>query len=406
MIILLSENLTKNGRTKMKMNYILSLLLGLLMFLTACSANEKVQEEVPKPEAKEEPVVELQLEEVQEIVKTNIDGIYAAFDRLGDEHKWNTATPADFNLIRPEVLPYATEEFTDTELKTLSDDYYCECDSFLKPNISYEVHFSFEQNNEELIVTAIEPATEITNVGYAWNFSLIKENESWKLSKWTSQPLEGEDLKLTQEEVALFIPEEENKITFLNEFNSSEAGGKAYLYSVTGEHDGREFEYKTARSSLDTSYVYDYQTESEEPQQQETTEEDPTPQTSLDELPDLNLTAFTKQELLAQLEELATQEVHREYQSDYQMMEDYGYNYQLWDQALNHIYTELKMRYTESDFVKIRDEQRQWIADRDEAAQERYDEEGGGSLSRMVQVETLFTLTKERCFELVNEYIL
>lgn len=398
----------------MKMQkYTLSLLLVLLVLLTACSNNEKVEGDSPKQEmkeeVKEEPTVKLQLAEVQEIVKSNIDGIYDTFDRLGVEQNWNTANAADFSLIRPEVLPFVTEEFADTDLKTLSEEYYCECDSFLRPTISYDVRFAFEQKNEELTVNAIQPATEIDRIGSAWSFIFIKENDSWKLSQWNKQSLEGEDLKLTQDEVALLFPFV-NKVSFLKEYDSAEAGGIAYLFSVTGEHDGHEYENETARSSKDTSYVYDYQTESEEPQQPETTsepqpQETAAPEEGLGDVPDVKLTAYTKPELLAQLDQLATQESHREYQSDYQMMEDYGYNYQLWDQALNHIYTELKMQSTESEFVKIRDEQRQWIVDRDAAAQKRYDEEGGGSLSRMVQIETLFTLTKERCYELVNLYL-
>jgi uncharacterized protein YecT (DUF1311 family) len=388
----------------------LSLLLGLLVFLTACNANEKVPVQSPKQEAQEKPALELQLAEVQEIVKSNINGIYDAFDRLGDEQNWNTANAADFSIIRPEVLPFATEEFADTDLKTLSEEYYCECDSFLKPTISYDVRFTFELKNEELSVNAIQPATEIERMGSAWNFIFIKEDGSWKLSQWNTHSLEGEDLQLTQDEVALLFPEA-NKVNFLKEYDSAEAGGKAYLFSVAGEHNGHEYENESARSSKDTSYVYDYQTESEEPQQPETTSSETQPQVteapegSLGEVPDVNLTAYTKPELLTQLDQLATQEIHREYQSDYQMMEDYGYNYQLWDQALNHIYTEIKGKSTKSEFVKIRDEQRQWIADRDAAAQKRYDKEGGGSLSRVVKIETLFTLTKERCYELVNAYM-
>lgn len=385
-------------------------MLLLLVLLTACSNNENIQEENPKQDVKEEAAVELQLADVQEIVKSNIDGIYATFNRLGDEQNWNNANAADFSLIRPEVLPFATEEFADSGLKTLSEEYYCECDSFLKPSISYDVRFTFEQKNEELTVNAIEPATEIDRMGFAWNFTFIKENDSWKLSQWNRQTLEGEDLKLTQEEVALLFPYAK-EVNFLKEYDSAEAGGKAYLFSVTGEHDGHEYENETARSSKDTSYVYDYQTESEEPQKPETSSSETQPQEteasdpSSGEVPEVKLTAYTKAELIAQLDELATQESHREYQSDYQMIEDFGYNYQLWDQALNQIYTQIKMQSTESDFAKIRDEQRQWIADRDAAAQTRYDEEGGGSLSRMVKVENLFTFTKERCYELVNTYM-
>ncbi|UHH08179.1 DUF1311 domain-containing protein [Bacillus subtilis] len=98
-------------------------------------------------------------------------------------------------------------------------------------------------------------------------------------------------------------------------------------------------------------------------------------------------------------------EKHNDYQSDYQMIEDYGYNYQMWDGLLNEIYGVLQKQLPASDMAALKVKQRQWMKDRDAAAQKRYDEEGGGSLSRVVQTEELAKQTKERCYELVNTYM-
>ncbi len=383
----------------MKKNWKTSLFIVFVAILAACSNYETVQEEVP---VAEESVADLQLEEVQAITKATIDGIYDTFNKLGNEQNWNTTNPADFSLIRSKVLPFATEDFADTELKTLSEDYYCECDSLFRPRISYDVLFSFEQKAEDLIVKAIQPATEIENAGYAWNFTFIYDQDSWKLNAWKRTPLNGEDLQLTQEEATLLLPNAIS-IDFLKEFDSKEANGKAYLFTVQAKNEDHEYEYQAAVSSKDTRYVYDYMLENEEIETPEVKNEPS--QGGFAPKSDITLTAYTKEELLAELDQLAKQEIHREYQNDAQVIEDFVYNFHLWDQALNHIYNLIKMETISSDFTEIRDKQRQWITDRDAEVQENYDEAGGGSLSRVIQNETMFKRTKERCYELVNTYI-
>jgi len=376
-----------------------SLFIVFVAILAACSNNETVQEVTP---VHEESVADLQLGEVQAMIKTTIDGIYHTFNLLGEEHNWNTANPADFSLIRPEVLPFATEEFADAELKTLSEDYYCECDTPFRPAISYDVHFTFEQKAEELTVEAIQPATEVENVGYSWSFKFIYDQDAWKLNAWERKSLNGTDLQLTQKEAALLLPTA-TSVDFLKEFDSKETGGKAYLFFVQGKTKDREYEYQLALSSKDTRYVYDH---TPEPQETEAPEAKSKPsQEGFSQNPEVTLSAYTKEELLAELDQLAKQEIHREYQNDNQMIEDYVYNFHLWDQALNHIYSEIKMQTIPMDFPEIRNKQRQWITERDAEAQKSYDEAGGGSLSRVVQNETMFKLTKERCYELVNTYI-
>ena len=77
----------------------------------------------------------------------------------------------------------------------------------------------------------------------------------------------------------------------------------------------------------------------------------------------------------------------------------------MWDAALNEIYGVLNEVLPQSEMNQLRGEQRQWIVDRDKAAQESYDQEGGGSLSRVVYIITIEEWTKERCYELVNKYM-
>jgi uncharacterized protein YecT (DUF1311 family) len=77
----------------------------------------------------------------------------------------------------------------------------------------------------------------------------------------------------------------------------------------------------------------------------------------------------------------------------------------MWDTALNEIYGILKDEMLDSDFVSLKEEQIQWIKNRDEIALTEYTREGGGSLPKVVQVESLADSTKKRCYELVNLYM-
>jgi uncharacterized protein YecT (DUF1311 family) len=112
-----------------------------------------------------------------------------------------------------------------------------------------------------------------------------------------------------------------------------------------------------------------------------------------------------KAEYLAKLKLVESQERNNEYQSDFQMIEDFGHNYQIWDAHLNEVYQVLKTQLSETEMSQLKAKQLEWIAFKEAEAQKAYDESGGGTLSRMVQMEVLFNLTKERCYLLVNEYM-
>lgn len=75
-----------------------------------------------------------------------------------------------------------------------------------------------------------------------------------------------------------------------------------------------------------------------------------------------------------------------------------------WDNELNKIYKMLKEKLPEDEFIVLRDEERQWIVERDEKANAAAAEYEGGTLAGLeylsVQVET----TKERTYELVELY--
>lgn len=251
--------------------------LLLVIFLTACSANEHTSNEVSekaKQDVEEVDVIDnLDEKEVQEILKTNLDSIFNTFTELGEENGWGNANPADFNIIKPEILSYVTDEFADSTIKDLSAEFYCECDHPFKPAFNDDVQFMFEQNKDKLIITALDPATEMNNMGMTWEFELIKEDNAWKMNRWNNETLDSTDLQLSKEEAEKILTRNGETPTFIKEYESNEASGKAYLFSMKSANGER----LVAISSKDTSLVTDYElekgTEEKVKNQNETLEE-------------------------------------------------------------------------------------------------------------------------------------
>ncbi|WP_226529185.1 DUF1311 domain-containing protein [Metabacillus niabensis] len=217
------------------MRFKLCFLLLMIVLLVACSNNElaKTEVETTEQEIVEELKGELEQNEVQDLLRTNLDAIFEVFVSSGEENGWNTANAPDFNLLRPEFVPFATESFIDTTLKEMSQEYYCECDASFKPHIEYDVHFTFEEtDNNKLHIEALEPATELSNIGLLWSFNLVKEEDSWKMKDWDHQLIEDQDLKLTKEEAEILLASEYETPEFVEEYESKDTGGKAFLFKM------------------------------------------------------------------------------------------------------------------------------------------------------------------------------
>lgn len=80
--------------------------------------------------------------------------------------------------------------------------------------------------------------------------------------------------------------------------------------------------------------------------------------------------------------------------------------YAQWDALLNDLYGTLKTKLSASDFNRLRNYQRQWINDRDATAdQASTDAESMDSYTPKVShAMSLAEVTKERCYELLNDY--
>lgn len=117
----------------------------------------------------------------------------------------------------------------------------------------------------------------------------------------------------------------------------------------------------------------------------------------------------TKQEYLAKLDAVKTG------LSDLQSLKDEGTTasmteaaneeYKRWDKALNEVYDELKKQLSENEMADLKKQQLDWISDRDEKAKKASQKYEGGTMGSLEYASTLASITKERCYELVNTYM-
>ncbi|MEK5071442.1 lysozyme inhibitor LprI family protein [Sporosarcina sp. FSL K6-1508] len=88
-----------------------------------------------------------------------------------------------------------------------------------------------------------------------------------------------------------------------------------------------------------------------------------------------------------------------------ELIEAESERYERWDDALNEIYGVLKTQLSESEMNALRKKQRAWIAYRDRTANAEGAKFAGGSAEPLAYIGTMATLTEERCYELVEEYM-
>lgn len=120
-------------------------------------------------------------------------------------------------------------------------------------------------------------------------------------------------------------------------------------------------------------------------------------------------TYLTKQIYLEKLNKLEADlniSLEEKYSGTTQQMIEAGYEeYKEWDNVLNEVYSELKKQLTEKEMDKLTEEELNWIKSRDEKSEAAANENKGGTIEPLNRVMSLVTSTKERCYELVNQYM-
>ncbi len=103
--------------------------------------------------------------------------------------------------------------------------------------------------------------------------------------------------------------------------------------------------------------------------------------------------------------EVADLEAKLQNATQIEMNETQAQIFKKWDNILNVIYGVLEQQLSASEMNNLREEQREWIKQRDQAAEEEASIYKGGTLEPFQYLSTKSRITKERTYELVEGYM-
>jgi uncharacterized protein YecT (DUF1311 family) len=83
----------------------------------------------------------------------------------------------------------------------------------------------------------------------------------------------------------------------------------------------------------------------------------------------------------------------------------YGVAYEKYDDALNEIYAVLKKELSPDVMAELKSEQVKWIKEKEDKAEKERLKYEGGTFENVAWYISLYESTKDRCYELVNEYM-
>lgn len=83
----------------------------------------------------------------------------------------------------------------------------------------------------------------------------------------------------------------------------------------------------------------------------------------------------------------------------------YGISYDMYDKALNEIYALLKKQLSPETMQNLQSEQIKWIEKKEATATNEAEKYKGGSFEFVAYNSSLYGTTKNRCYELVNNYM-
>jgi len=121
---------------------------------------------------------------------------------------------------------------------------------------------------------------------------------------------------------------------------------------------------------------------------------------------DAEITKSKKDEYLKKLNEMEELDKNEEVKTTMvEMVEQQAERGKTWDKELNEIYGVLKEQLSTEEMDKLREEQRNWIKRRDEITKEVSLKYEGGTMESLEFLATIASLTRERCYELVVNYM-
>lgn len=167
-------------------------------------------------------------EDALELITSLYDGLIQTFWDLGNEHNWDKFdNPANFEILKPELLKFASESFTDGKLEDIANELYVPTDAHILPEPSFSVRSIVKTSNEKINVSTIEVGSHI-NSSSTVDFTIIYEDGKWVLDGWNRI---FQDINLTWEEYRAYIEPYTGEITFINE-KKTEDGDTVFVFYI------------------------------------------------------------------------------------------------------------------------------------------------------------------------------
>ncbi|MDM5156064.1 DUF1311 domain-containing protein [Bacillus sp. DX1.1] len=390
------------------------LCLTASMLMAGCGKNNdeaQGKESTVKTDSKRkvEEIPKVTEEEAKKVLKENINEIVQSFDEMEKENGWSRNNPGDLETVKDGLKAVISEQFAKNQLSRLLETYNASRDTDMQPFPIYiepEMRFAFVQEKEKLKIDTLVPANDMGNPAETWEFHLIYKDSKWLMDKWSFDT--EVDLNLTKEEAEKFLHIIEFKdITFIKEDNSNH---KNYIFKVNGQ---------TLAVNAATSVIkYGYEEDSgDENQEQEESNQEPTNANQNDSSNNKNQETYTasgvessssglsKTKFLNELSALEKQEKHSGLTATMDIANEIGDNSQLWDDKLNEIYRVLKDNMPAAAFETMKAKQIEWIKLKENRIDVILKDPNNGTMRYIDAAQEKYTMTKERCYELVNSYM-
>jgi len=191
--------------------------------------SHSIEELAEKAEAKINGDLKVVAEnEAKKIVNELLTGIVGTFDRLGEKHQWSFENHPDFAILRPELLKYASQNFTDGFLKEVKDEFYCSCDVPPYPDTDLDIRFTMHENTADRFVVSSVEFDNMISSGSTVYYTVVKENGNWVLDSYKWVPAKEEPIELSWDEVKMYLEKHGSKVELLN--TTTYKGKKIYIY--------------------------------------------------------------------------------------------------------------------------------------------------------------------------------
>ena len=375
-------------------------IISLLIFLSACSSGtvEKStdtpvnEDAISKEETvtKEEIVVpDMNLDDMRAMVDQYFEDLTNVYINAGKQ--FNLAekplTEEIYQSMAEEFKAYGTDHMIETQLHEIALEFcYAGCDvGYFPYNSSLGLRYEMKDDQNGMVkLNYIIPEDEL-NGSVKVSVTLIYEDNNWKIDSFQQSAID--DLALTEDESGWLMQESGYGRSQFDGERTIEGFGSVYVYQLLDEN-------RSVGVVKDTGFIVD--------QLDETTnlvEEAPSPKADASS----HKNKFT-QKMLNLEKELTWIDDQYDILSVAEMYDLEEMRYQEWDDLLNEIYGVLKSVLSSAEMDALTVAQRDWIVYRDNKAEKGTDQLGGGwqSLQRMIN---LGDITKERCYELVEEYL-